>query len=423
MYTFVTAVLRKKGINEPYETVNISSMTMTNIFNNYQDGYIHLTNPALSQPTYSKLEQIKQMYIPNTASTFTQWLTAIGTRTIPGSIIKPLHVQNQIKFSDAFQAGFKVQKSHPSDSNLANVYPSSVMTDLYLFKSVGNQSLLHKRVITTVNGLLHINIPRHNGLLVKQGGRTVTINNDNHVGILSFEDIGDVEQTIIKDEWVLPLPENYTSAKYSQAVYLKIDKDLTNKSLLISFCGRFLPQSVYSYQNDGTIRISLHKLDLMQIVLECQDIIDLSSLNLVELQHLKHAQNTESVIDNETILKMLKLMQTFLMIVDTPAITMSQITLHGTGLIGQYEADKNIYKSLPYISGTGILYSYWRQYGETAYWGKHQLFIKNNYYLNAFRRSSAFDNEWENDIPEITHPMFDIGHLLNIQTDYLIYRD
>jgi hypothetical protein len=89
--------------------------------------------------------------------------------------------------------------------------------------------------LTSVNGLFHINIPHGNGLLIKGGGTSFNLEQDNLVGVLSFETVADIEQVVMRKEM---FNVSTTMTPYRKAIYINLRKDLRNKSIILSLAGR-----------------------------------------------------------------------------------------------------------------------------------------------------------------------------------------
>ena len=140
-----------------------------------------------------------------------------GNTTIFGTVeTKPKVSTGEVSYSDAIQAGFKLSRVNPNDVGGNNSYTTDQLQDIYAIKTVADPSLLHKKVLTSVNGLFHVNIPHGNGLLIKGGGVSFNLEQDNHVGILSFETVGDIEQVVMRESMITPPT---ASTQLRKAVY------------------------------------------------------------------------------------------------------------------------------------------------------------------------------------------------------------
>lgn len=424
MYTFISALLRKKGKNQRFQQVNLTNVKMSALYSTYRDGYIELSNPSLRNNIFVKLTDLKaDGNLVYTDSFFPVWLSVQGNKTITGSVIKPKMFNNQIAFSDAVQAGCEIKRVRQSDLAGTTIYPPDMTPDVFLYKTLSDYTLMQRYILTTVNGLCHINIPAQRGILIKDAGKSLDIEQDNLIGIMSFENVGEIKQMIITDNMLDPLEQGET---YRKAVLLNLGANLKGKSLMFSFCGRlFVADDLIQRINDqGAVRINLHKLDIVQILHESLGKIDLSSLELDERLYKTRALKLGDVIDDDVILAMLKLTQTFFIIVDTPTLYKETIPLVDTRLPGIFEKYQN-YK-LPYISDTLMLQPYWKKIHVGAYTTVYRFHLKDTFYKSPLYRNGGYQNPgtWVHDNYEFTsRPEYNTGHLLNIFSEQLQYEE
>ncbi len=415
MYTFISAVLRKKGYNQRFETVNLTNVKMSTLFNEYRDGYIEISNPSLVNHTFVKLTDLKAASNLIYADVvFPTWLAVQLNNTIFGSIVKPTVTTGNISYSDAFQAGCTVRRVNPVDIRGVNTYPLDMMPDVYVSKAIANYSLMQTKVLTTVNGLCHVNIPIDKGILVRGAGLSLDEEQNNLIGLISFENLAEIHQLVIQPEMIQPLP---TGKKLKQAIYLDIDKNLTGKSVMLSFLGRlFVADGVVEKINDqGGIRINTHRLDIIKMILQSINKINLSSLQLDERKYKAGTLKIENILDDEVITEILKLPQTFLIIVDKPNLFAEKTALNYTSMPGIYETETNPH--LPYIDDNGFLQPYWKVTHSATYTKIHRLHLADTFYRDPLYETAGYlsTDAWINDNHQIKpRTQYHIGHLLNI---------
>lgn len=424
MYTFVSAFLRKKGTNQRFEAVNLTNVKISKLFSDYRDGYIELANVSLRDNIYVELSALKSAGNLNyTDSLFPTWLAVQGTTTIFGSKIKPKFYSGHIHFSDAIQAGCTLKRVRQSDLKGINTYPLDMMPDVFLNKTLANYTLLQNYILTTVNGLCHLNIPASRGILVRDAGKTMDVAQDGHIGIMSFESIGVIEQVVIRDEDIQPLP---AGASYRQAVYVNLDRDLTNKTVMFSFCGRLFVADdlITRINNKGGIRINLGKLDIFQIVQDSISQLDLSSLELDERMYKAQSLKMSDVINDDVILALLKLTQTFFVIVDTPTLCKDKEALVFTRKPGIYERFSNA--KLPFIDDHGLIHAYWKMQHAGAYTTVYRFHLKDTFYRAPVHHTGGYQEagNWLNNTHIFTpRTDYHTGHLLNIFYERLIHSE
>lgn len=422
MYTFISAVLRKKGYNQRFETVNLTNVKMSTLFNEYRDGYIELSNPSLTNHTFAKLTDIKAASTLIYADVvFPTWLSVQLNNTIFGSTVRPRVISGRISYSDAFQAGCRVRRVNAADLTGQNTYPTDMMPDAYLTKTIADYTLIQKHILTTVNGLCHVNIPVDKGILIKDAGLSLDEEQENHIGLISFENVGEIKQLTIKDNMILPSPDGKS---YKQAVYLDIKKNLTGKSVMLSFLGRLFVADgvVEKINNGGGVRINTHKLDIVKMVLQSLGKLNLSKLELDERKYKAKTLKIEDILDDDVILEILKLSQTFIVIVDKPSLFTEKTALQYTALSGIYETETNPW--LPYVDDNGIMYPYWKMTHKATYTTMYRLHLKDTFYREPLYETGGYQTSavWINDNHTITpRTHYHIGHLLNIFAQDMIY--
>lgn len=424
MYRFVSALLRKKGFNQRFTLVDLTNVKMSTLFKDYRDGYIELSHPSLRNNTFVELTALKSASNLNyNDAFFPTWLSLQGSVTILGVKSKPKLVSNQITYSDAIQAGCTLRRVRESDIAGKNTYPLDMMPDVYLNKTLADYKLLQDYVLTTVNGLCHLNIPAQRGILIRDAGKTLDVSQDNNVGIISFENIGKIQHVILKDENIVPAEEGRS---YRQAVYIDLNKDLTGKSVMFSFCGRLFvdDEIVKRINNKGGIRLDIGKLDIFQIIQDSIGKIDLSSLKLDERMYKNNTLKIVDVLDDDVVYQMLKLTQTFFVIVDAPNLYTEKQTLVFPRQPGYYERFQN--SKLPYIDDKGIMYPYWKMIHPGTYTTVYRFHVGDTFYRAPLAHTGGYHDPgtWLNSNYDIRpRTDFHTGHLLNIFVEALVYPE
>lgn len=418
MYKYVSSLLRSNTPNVGYLAVNIANMRMFDLLNQFSDGYIELSNPSLYRNIFVPLSDIRANKYPFNNTTFNGWLTEMGNKTINGVTIKPTLRKGVVTFIDAFQGGYKVSRIHRNDSFSGNTYPRADLTDVFINKTFTDVTHFQKHVLTSINGLLHLNIPREKGIQIIDAGKTLDVSQDNHVGILSFEQIGSVTQIPITDKMIGEVNPIYG---LRSSVYLNLNRDIRNKKVLISFCGLLLgfDDLIDVINSKGLIRLNLHKLNLADIFLNIRQYLDVSEMAIDDVLHSAQATRVDEIINEDTVIEgLLKLSQTFIIIVDSPLITQSSIVPNPTRLINIKEW--YLPNQYPYMSDKGLLLPYWKQWHLGHYTTVRRLYIKGTFYHHPLHDTSPIDDHsWINNIDEITNVSFDDGRLLVIQSEEL----
>lgn len=385
MYSYLYAKLRKKGKNQSWETVNVSLVQMSILFNTYLDGYIALSNPTLSPtPIYVNFSLLKQANVPFYNLAFETWLATINDTVLPSYVNEPIYSRKGVLFSDAVQARFHVSACKVNDPYSTT---GNQLTELSLHKDFIDYQLLKTSVLTSVNGLLHLNygVDEHliikNGNLVKRGERALT------VGMISFANIGTIEQIPITTPMLKSLSG---SIPFRQAVLLDTGINLTGKSVMISIGGYLHAQDkIIDIVNseEGLIRLNMEYLSLARRVFELGDSIDTTPLGLSISPNKTGCLAVAEIESDLFISRLLTLVQSFLIIVNNPYLTVRKVAVNKSHTFGIYEYGAE--PLFPLVTPTGAINEYWLS-NQQGVW---VMSVKDNLYNDY----SYETTEWKED--------------------------
>lgn len=350
MYRYISSHLKPIATNEPYQNVNIAQMTMRHLLDNYLDGYITLSHTALKANVYIELDTLRTMRIGiPLKSTFNEWLQILANVRLPTKSKAPEYNIRRVYARDAVLADFKIHQCEPykpytSNASIAN------KTNLYVEGLPKATRALKTRCLTTVNGLLHRNFPYANGVQIHGGGITNMMVGVAHVGVWSFEAIGDIAQIAITSEMIGNVKP---SIPLSSSFMLNLGHDLTDKSIVLSLGGfAFINPSFVRVVNDreGLLLVDSSKIDISQCLLSSRKLINISDLGIfdpTDTDNESYSKLQMSYVSSDVLVrKWLTLDQSFVAVVDTPNLTVKKHSTHWTGLYGVYEYHTNPYHIL-----------------------------------------------------------------------------
>ena len=355
MYTLVTANLIANQLGATWQTVDISNIAMLDLFNNYRDGYITLTNPTLTGPLYMLLADLKAAPIKFANIPFNTWLQYIGNAALPASLTEPNIVTKTVLYSDAWRAGYTATRVNPT-------YPDNPGTTLasrtaaYLSKPSVPVPLLQSSVLTTVNGLLHINVPYSQGLMIMDASISLTKCNQNGLGLISFANIGTIQQIQITES-MISTDDTYLN---SLNFYITTGVNLTGQSVMMSLGGYLhcndSTYSIIDYVN-GVLKVSFWNIDMVKRVLDSHNIIDLTPAITPIGPESPGCYSVQDVMSPAVLMKYLQLSQSFVIVVNAPSLYTQQHQLGNTELWGTY--DSFVEPLFPYVDTVGKLKEYW----------------------------------------------------------------
>lgn len=385
MYTFVTAILKKYGKNQTWAVENVSLLTLRQLFDTFIDGHLELSNPAISSnPLYVDLKSLKESNTVFYNLPLDTWLASLNDTPLPFLSQEPVYITKSAYYADAWQARYDIQRCV---ANNPNIITGNNLTDVRLSKEGVDYSLLKTRVLTSVNGLFHLNYGIDDYLLIKDAGKSLLCNktDENKIGLLSFAHVCAIEQIPITVNMLTPIALNIP---YKQAVVIKTGRDLTNKSIMISIGGYLhCADKIIDVISaaEGAIRLNMEYLSFARRVFEMRHYMDISDLQLTQSIHKPNALVIDDLNTNTFIQRLLTLSQSFLIIVDTPVLTRELIAVKNPEIPRFYEYGKE--PLYPLITPTGRINDYW-----LSKQGEHYvLSVTDNFY----RRYSYESTDWE----------------------------
>lgn len=365
MYTYQSAVLRKLGKNERFESVDISSVLMNDLKDEYRDGYIALTNPQLSGTRYVSLQSIKttQLYMTNIA--FTEWLGQLGAAFLPELSTDPTLVEKTTAYANLYQTGYRVSLVHPNDN--PNIpADESQKTDLLIRKTGMVHADFYNHALVTVGGFFHLTDLAAWGVKVKDGGRLREVGgSSNALGILSFKNVCPIHQLPIT---ALMLSHNALAAPYKDEVIINLGVDASGKGVMVVMDG-------YLHFNDNTftvinynpliIRINTPRIPLLQRFYETRKFLPMDHLNLTSIEESPGLVAVPEFFNDANIAATLTTMRSFVVLTDEPQIFFRKHQMNDSQLPGTFET--NIFPRWPIRTAYGRMPETWLRV--TPGWG------------------------------------------------------
>lgn len=419
MYTYVSALMKPRARGSRWQNVNISAMLMRNIFRDYFDGYIKLTNPALSSgaPRWLRLQDLKTSSIrKRPGMSFTAWLAEIGSITLPTTTQEPSVETKRVLYSDAYRSRYLVDRIHPT-ANPSIPYPLADKTDLLLSRTGVQPEDFYENVMVSVNGLFHMTDLSIYGVKVKDGGKSADVSQRNNIGLLSFREIGTIEHhTLDSSMMTKPLP----AINYKQSFWLNTGINMVGKSPILVLGGYLHVQdSVFEVVNPalGLIKVNMDKVALLHRFFESKNIIDLTSLDLAEASYNDELVAIEELYSDETIEALVDLSQTFLVLVDAQELYIDTHLLQVNGIPGVYFSGAEPH--FPLKTRWGLMPEYWLR-KEYEQW---VLSIHNGLAPNYLFETYEWQNSLSVDTTQESEQPVELmrAHLLEIGNETIVF--
>jgi hypothetical protein len=350
MYQYKAAKARSKGPDAVWKDVDLSTADINTLFTTYAKVILTLTHVSIDHDLYLDMDDARPQIPPSfKARTIQQWLTSLGAAALPTHDSAPIIRERYVRFRDAWLAGYDVL---PVDRKRAwnAQLPEGDKNDLLLRRSDIDFTSMWRYCMVSVNGLFHRVGGSPEGLYVVEGGRTGRIKGDNHVGLLSFRDVGALEYIPIVPGMVY---KSHPDQQYADYANVKLPAPVEGKTILLVL-GGYLHVLDNAYRQTGptSVRINLNAVPLAERVFESLERINLESLNLTPNPRNAHHFEREELFADDTLEAYLTLPQSFFVVVNTPYLFAREEQLEKTKLPGRY-LTKDTMEPLPMFSALG----------------------------------------------------------------------
>lgn len=379
MYTYVKAVCLSRSIGSQWEVIDIKDKMVASIYETYTQIFLELSNPVLTSNVFIDFNSLRHEF-SNSNLTLEGLLNFLADRTLETVSALPTTEVKFAKYSDAIRAEYKVQPCRAGYVTPDN-YPNDDLDDLKVSrpKYLTNITKLHSHCLLSVNGYYHWTETDNNYAYVINGAKTMRKSKINHLGILSFLDVGRLIK--IKLDPTKILGANGTEPLKNK-IFFTIDENIDNKSVFLVLGGYIVFQEpgVFYQTGDKTFTLDISRIPYLERLYESKPYIDLSSLNLTPDEINPDLININEAKSDATLKAYMTLSQSFLVIVDIPRLSLNKINIKHCNLPGMFTCYQDpVY---PLIVNYGKSVEYWKTF-EDGYWAVNvQDSFMRNYVLS-----------------------------------------
>lgn len=336
MYICTKAIVRKKNSKGRWVEEDLSEASVATLFDTYSEVYLILTHPTLDHEVSLNLADVAAQVagLLETVSV-ADWLESLGDRSLPTRDEIPTVTTRQVKYNDAFVAGYTLRLVDPNGS-INNDLPVADRYNILLTRPDTNYELFYKNCLVTVNGMVHRTDYDASGVYVIEGGKSARIANENHVGLISFRDIGELDFISITEDMIY---NPHPNGQLRHQAHIALPKDIGTKMIALVLGGYLhLLDSYFIPTGERSIKIDMANLPLIQRFYASKGLIDLSPMtDLYE----KDPTNPDHValddfFSDASIKAFLTLSQSFVVLIDTDNLYVEKHKLEYTGLPGRY---------------------------------------------------------------------------------------
>lgn len=364
MYTFIKAIALARSIGSQWNEVDISNILVYDIYSTYTRVFLVLHNEVLDTEQNIDFDSLRSEF-SSYQGTLTELLVEIGNRTLPSVPTLPSTLVKFAKYSDAIRSEYKINLTIAGQV-LPENYPQSELVDLKLTrpKYRTDMQLIHDYCMVSVNGYYHMTDAAGETAYVYQGGKTMHQSKLNHVGILSFYDIGRLQKIRLDPTRIIPAD---VDSQLKDKLIFSITEDLAGKSFFLVLGGYmiFPDENVFWQSSEQAFTLDLNKLPYVERLFESNKYIDLTPLGLTELPINPDAYNVPELFSDAVIRKYMTLSQSFLVLVDTPHLVTNKLHIRKSTLPGMFTCYQD--PAYPLVVNYGKVAEYWKT-EEDGYW-------------------------------------------------------
>ena len=384
MYFYKSALAIDKNLDAQWANVDISNLRMIDIFAVYRKVYVTLTNNFLNTDVAIDLDSLRAVYSSDEI-TFNNFLILNADNTLVTIPAIPNHTTKFAKWSDAFRAGYKVEVMNINTSLTANVLPSS-KTAIRLDRNnpPTDMGIFFDHCLVSINGFFHRTDTDRQFTYVLDANDSLFKSKQNQVGILSFLDIGKIEQVSITPDMIIP---QANGAPLKNKTFLKLGMDISNKTVMLVLGGYllFIDDKSFMQNGDDTFVLNFNQMPLLERFFESNPYINLKALGLPESSDNISLVNVPEFFSDANLIKYLTLSQSFFVILDSPSIFTNKIYLRESKLPGMFTAYKEPVD--PLFVNNGRIAEYWKTL-EDGHWA---VSVQDSYLRNSIFSSKPED--------------------------------
>lgn len=377
MYTYVSALVKPGAPGSRWQALDISQMSLSDIFRLYAFGYATLSNPLYSANRTLDLNTIRDANDGST-TTLSQYLTNLGDASLTTSTTSYSIQTKYAHFSDARRSKYKIEPIAP----LANIGSSVLNIDrdwLSVTRDGTDIDLLFKSCLVSVNGLIHRTDSDGERLYVMDGMKSARHANKTTMGLTSFQNLGELEFVNLTP---VMMHRRYPDTPFASRMYIDLGQAYDGIPILV--LGGYmhvLDTNVFSRISDSIFVINFQNFPLRDRYFESLDLIDLTPLGLDHNEQNPRRIDDAELHSDEVLIKYATLSQSFIAFLSNEQIFVEREVLRQTRIVNTYTVyDEPVY---PMIAGVGKLSDYWRVEEDGQWAVKIDDGIRANYEFNT----------------------------------------
>lgn len=357
MYQLITAYTRKDRRKDQWVETDVSVIPIRDLKQHYPEVWLMITYPALG-------DEHQALYFDDVVNltkdalqslTVAGWLTSLGNMSLPLRTEFPSFKPKYVKYINAWYGRFSVE---PIDESyiVDNTVSKFDKKHLKITHPDVDGPTLRKRAMISINGFFHFTEYTPDGIIVHHGNQSIRHANDNHVGVHSFMEVGEINYLNITDDMISNINEG---APLSDGVYVTLPKsvNLKDKTILMVI-GGYLQALGKGYTRTGehTFRIQLSNLMLLERFYQSRHFMDMHDAPRTIYGNDIDLLSVGELHSDEMIRWLINRTQTFFVVVDVPSMFHAIEPVEHMQLPGRYM--DNTPNNYPLIGAYGRVLEY-----------------------------------------------------------------
>ena len=266
MYTYKSSVVLARSPGAQYKSLDISKFSVADIFNTFAKVYLTLELDGAST-VFVELISMKALY-SSYSGTLLEWLDSVKDVTLDTVLTVPNTKIKYAKYCNSLQADYHVDITNIKNGTFPK-YDKANNPDLVVTRPGYDTDMMtvYNNCLVTVNGYIH-NLDADTGhFYIVDGAKSCWKSNVNHVGILSFLDIGHIERLPIK---AADIYGQDNGGLLRDKLYFTVDRDLTGKTCLLSMGGYLLfpEDNVFMQTGQRTFMLNITSTNIVEKLME-----------------------------------------------------------------------------------------------------------------------------------------------------------
>lgn len=320
MYSYISAIVLDRSPSAQYQPAELATTPLYVIFNSYREIYITVHHSSLPDDLYINLTLLRSELSSN-ASTLQDWLVAIGNRSLPVIAALPSTTLKYASYRNAIQAGYHLDLPKPG-VNVPSYFPTNYQTTMAIMtrpRFETDMTLIDRYCLVSVNGFFHKTASDNATTYLYDAQSTLRKSRDNHVGIVSLKDIGELTKFSLTNDSIAP---QGVGSPLKERTYITLPTDLTNKTTILVLGGYlvFPQENVFWQTSNNSFALNFGMIPLLERYFESRNYLDLSGLGLSIDPEAPDKIDPVELYSDRVLLNYLTMTQTFLVIVDSSVL-------------------------------------------------------------------------------------------------------